>query len=523
MQKAMAVFNEFEHKYLTPGNILIFSAVSGAVLTLFYMIFLNDIYRDVGNCYATFSRIFAEGGIRESLNPALPVMQILLAGSISALTSLEPLRALILANGIFYVGLIVPLYFFLKRFVSPKLAAWGVFAYIFAPKIIRFSLGGLPEPARNFFLVLSVFFVFSIFDKPKFYKTVLLGLALAGFTLSRSEGILVSLMMIGAMFLFQICMSWKKNRFKALQTAFFCAFFSFLFFLLFLAPRIYMNFQVTGYPTPDSRLDRYIHQYITPSRPLWSLEEKGKRYTEVSSQRPRKTYTFSKQTKLQFKQLSRGAYELYLVFLALGLLSAFSVPQIRRHLLSGWQPAASPIEFKNEYLYILLLVLMHAVVYFPLQTSYRYYTFAIPLFMPLTLGGLKFVWELGGKFKLQPLLAIAVAAVTAVQIVNGLHSLTDQKKEYRLAGEWIQRHLGKPGEKLKVLNYHGYVIYWINGTVANPYYGGPVTKPEYASDFDIAIVEPDNELIVNVLKSRKDVVEVDQPYSGYVTVFRKIK
>ena len=139
-------FQQIEQKYLTPRNILIFSTLCGIFFTLLHMFFLNETYRDVGNCYATFSRIFAEGEYREGLNPGLPILQILMAGSLSALTGLEAFRSLILVNGIFYVGLIAPLYWFLKRFVSAKLAAWGVLAYIFAPKIIRFSLSAENTP-----------------------------------------------------------------------------------------------------------------------------------------------------------------------------------------------------------------------------------------------------------------------------------------------------------------------------------------------------------------------------------------
>lgn len=521
MRNITKIFLQLEQTCLTPRNILLLSAGFGILFTLLHVLFLNETYRDVGNCYATFTRIFAEGGFREALNPGLPILPILMAGTLSLVTGLEAFRSLILIDGFFYVALIAPLYWFLKRFVSSKLAAWGVFACLFAPKIIRFSLCGLPEPARNFFLVLSVLLVFSIFDKPKFYKTVLLGLALAGFTLSRSEGILISIMMLGTMFLFQLFPREKPDWRRRVQTALFCTCSGFLFFLLFLSPRMYLNYQTTGYPTPDCRLDRYIQKYLTPSRPLWSLEEKGRRYTDLSLEIHRKPFSVLKQLRLQFKQLSRGAYELYLVFLALGLLSAWFADWIRRHLLADWQPAADPRIHGREYLFLLVVLLMHAAVYFPLQTSYRYYTFAIPLFLPLTLGGVKLIWELGCKFHLQVLLALVILGLAAAQAVNGLASLTDQKPEYRAAGEWIRRNLGSSGKKLKILNYHGYVVYWINGKIMNPYYGGPTTKPEYASDFDIAIAEPDNLPVLNVLRSRKDVVELDHPHKKTVAVFRK--
>ena len=65
------------------------------------------------------------------------------------------------------------------------------------------------------------------------------------------------------------------------------------------------------------------------------------------------------------------------------------------------------------------------------------------------------------------------------------------------------------------------MVYWIDGTIVNFFYEGPSTRPEYASDFDVAIVDPEDEQILNVFRSRKDVEELKHPFEKTVTVFRK--
>lgn len=46
--------------------------------------------------------------------------------------------------------------------------------------------------------------------------------------------------------------------------------------------------------------------------------------------------------------------------------------------------------------------------------------------------------------------------------------------------------------------------------------------PEYASEFDVAILEPDDTGRIEILRSRADVTEVETPYGDVVTVFRQV-
>lgn len=511
----------FFEKCLSPKVLLWSSFALTVVSTVLSMVYLEDVYRDVGNVYATCTRQFAEGHFLEALNPALPVLQIFIAGTISFITGLEPLKSLILTCGIFFAGMIPPLYVFLKRFLSPRLAAWGVLLTVFAPKVLRISISGMPESARNFFLILLLCLIFSLFDKPKFYKTVLIGLTLVGLTLSRSEGILISITLFPFLFLFLLWIYWKENwKFKLWQ-AFRYTFLTAVFFLLFLLPRVYQNYLVTGYPTPDARLDRYIHQYITPSKPLRDLSDNEKTYVNISVTRTTEKKSFFGQFYSVLQQSARGGYEIYLSLAGIGLLTLIFAFAVRRYLFADWFPEAQLTTYRIEYLFILLIYILHSVIYFPLDIAYRYYVFLVPLLMPLTMTGIYFIWRLLSLFRLQIPTIIGIVILLFMQVVNGLDIIITQNTDHKKSAEWIKSHF-KKGKDLQVLNYHSYVLYWIDGKVVNPFYEGPRTLPQCASKFDIAIVEPDDKRVLDIFRSRKDVEEVTHPYVRSIIIFRKL-
>ena len=505
---------------ITPSLLLWTAFAVTTATTILSMFFLNDIYRDVGNVYATGTRLFADRHFLEAMNPALPILQILIGGIIAYLTPLDPLKSLILTCGIFYAALIPPLYLLLKRFLTPVSAAWGVLLTVCAPKLLRFSISGTPEPARNFFIVLLVYLIFRFFDKQTVGRTVLIGLALTGFTLARSEGLLISAALIPVLFCFLLKIHWKESWESKLRTSISYTFLTGFFFLLFLSPRMIQNYQVTGYPTPDARLDQYIHAYLTPSKPLRDLSDNKQNFATVKVEEPQHKFSIAKQVKLVLKQSSRGAYELYLVFAVLGLLSLIFAEQLRRRFLSEWRPAAGLRTFQKEYILILLIWLLHSAVFFPVVIAYRYYIFLIPLLMPFTMTGLELFWILIRRFHLQIPAAAGTAILLILQIQNGTDILFNRNSDNRKAGEWIRDHF-KKGKDLRIFNRNSYVVYWIDGTIVNAYYEGPATRMECVKDFDVAIFETSRKDELKVFRSRKDVVELETPYAKSVTVFRK--
>ena len=514
----------WEVRRLTVPVIISGAIVLGVLFTLCYCIFLVDIYRDVGGCYATFTRIFSRGEFLKGLNPSLPVMQIVIAGTVSYLSGFDPLRILLVTGGVFYLLTMLPLYFLLRRFVSPRLAAWGVLAYILAPKVIRFSLTGLPEPARNFFLVTAVLAVFLLFDHPKVWKSFLLGVALAGFTLSRSEGIIVSCMILALLAVYLFWQQRQKTSMrKAVATGLLYPLLASTCFLILLIPRLYVNYRQTGYPTPDARLNVYIHRYLTPSLPLRDFSRGPIRHTDVSTAvEPRREISAFKRLNNQLKQFSRGSYEVYLILAAAGLLAGLLAPGLRNRFLPEWEPKATYPDHRREYGFIAIVILMHAVVYWPVNPAYRYYTFCVPLLMPLTMAGLDLCWTFFRKHHLEQLVVLACLILGIAQIHNGFDSILDQEERHRLSGQWIAENFTPAGRPLRILNYNNYIIYWTNGEIINPYYEGASLLPEFASDFDVAILDPDDAARIEVLRSRKDLCEVPSPYTEVVTIFKRV-
>ncbi len=521
MQKLASKLLSWETNVFTVPVILGVAAILGVGLTLLHVIFLNDIFRDVGNCYAIYSRIIAEGDFLQGLNPSLPVMQIALAGMLSRLSGLEPLRALLLTGGMFYLLTMIPLFYLLKRFLPDRAAAWGALAYILAPKVIRFSLTGVPEPARNFFLVTAVLAIFLLFDRATVKKALLLGAALTGFTLSRSEGVIISFMILGTVAGFLFFLNRKAGNGRGLKIAILYPLLAFVCFAALLSPRLYTNWRQTGYPTPDARLDSYLHRYLMPSVPLRDLSGTKIRHTELSTPAKKEKDTALDRFFLQFEQITRGAYEVYLILAVIGLLSGILVAAIRKQLLPEWKPVAEWSAHRPEYIFLVLLLLMHIIIYLPVHAAYRYYIFCVPLLMPLTMAGILFCWELFRRFHLEQFLAVSLVLLAGGQIYNGLDAVLDQNEQHRLAGEWIREKFTPPDRKLRVLNYNGYLFYWTGGEAVNPYYEGPGMLPEYASGFDIAVLDPDDKGRIAILRSRSDLTEIQSPYEDAVTIFQK--
>ena len=159
-------------------------------------------------------------------------------------------------------------------------------------------------------------------------------------------------------------------------------------------------------------------------------------------------------------------------------------------------------------------------MFFPLNISYRYYIFLIPLLMPFTMTGLELLWILIRRFHLQIPAAAGTVILLILQIQNGTVILFDRNSDNRKAGEWIRDHF-KKGRDLRIFNKNSYVVYWIDGTIVNAYYEGPATRMECVKDFDVAIFETSRKDELKVFRSRKDVVELETPYTKSVTVFRK--
>lgn len=105
---------------LTPGRLLGCATGSAVLFMLCYLLFCNDIYRDVAACYTYYAGEWSRGNWLSAPISALPPLTIFAAGLL-ARTGLEIYSAVILLSALFYILMIFPLYGLLLRFFPPGL------------------------------------------------------------------------------------------------------------------------------------------------------------------------------------------------------------------------------------------------------------------------------------------------------------------------------------------------------------------------------------------------------------------
>lgn len=485
-----------------PQIILNIAVLLGSVFTVLNMIFLTEIYRDVGSCYAYGVRVFASGNYLEALRVDLPVLQIALGGIVSKLTGLEAFSALVFVTGAFYVLSAWPLFWLLRRFLMPAPAAWGVMLYMLAPKVIRFSTSGLCESGRNFFMILGCFLMFSLTDRIKAWKIVALGFCLAALSLSRSEGILNSGMMILLLFA-GFCWQRRRNiNWRAVVVAAATSAAVLLVMLSGLAPRVYQVYRITGEPVLDSRMigmaqtvRRTVLRQSVPTDVPSKYREAMSRMNSLPDIGERILSTVS--------SFIRGGYELYLVFAIVGLVAA-----VRRR------------EWRFEYTAFAVLIATNIICFFSIVNSYRYYTFVIPLLMVFTVNGIALVWRMAERFRVGWTLPLLFAGIAVGQIVNGLDNTFKRKHYFEVeAGHWIRAHRSEfaaaPGEKLKIFSQYPEVFFYCDAIQLGNSYESPLPD-----GFDLAIFEAGSQDEIEVIRSFYPMTEIDHPYRNKVRIFK---
>lgn len=414
-------------------KVLWLATILGVFMFIITMLFATSIYNDA-TLYANMSYAFSIGDWQRAFVDSAPPLFPVLSGLICKL-GVPVYYATLTVGSILFILTIFPLYFFLCCFTDKKYAAWGCLFYILAPKMIRFGCAGLQEGGRNFFVISSLCLIFSFFYNRKIFKLVLLGIALAGFTLIRSEGIAFVPLTLFCVILLVL----KKSDYK-FNIVFFRN--SIVYCLIILAacvatlsPRIYQVHEETGYFETDTRQVGAIKEYIkvfesnknNNVQPL-NITKESKKVKQVS--RLDKIFSLSFFGNF-INNFSRGTYELYEVLLALGLIIL-----IKRK------------KWTMEYSLIVLFVLINAGIFYLVSSNaYRYFIINILIFMPFTLIGYREFLRSFSKYNLRYIFLVAVFIVAIFQIINGLQNSLDNSKSFQKnIGYWISKNI-KPEEK----------------------------------------------------------------------------
>ncbi|MCP4101416.1 MAG: hypothetical protein GY750_08330, partial [Lentisphaerae bacterium] len=374
------------HKY--SKFIYSFSFVIAFLVSLLHILFCTDIYNDVAYAYLPMVQNFVAGNWKAAFT-GLPILVPTMAGFI-AKTGINEFTSMMIVSCVFYLATIPVVYHFVKYFFPEGgYAAWGALLYAIAPKIIRFSCTGLLNSSRNFFLLLSIYLIFSYSRDSKFIKLVYLGLSMAGLSLARGEGGLAVPIIIAGLAVLIFAAKWSKLNIKISAKILITCLVPICVFVIALTPRVLQTYINFGVPFIDARQMVFFEKY-TEFRLNCSWQEvvNPKLFPRISYKRyipDRKQQAPIISMKRINKFLScfiRGAYELYFIFAALGAFFWF-------YKRKG---------YIIEHCIIAFIILIFCIVYYCIVSSYRYFTFILPLLMPFTLIGAREVILLISKY-----------------------------------------------------------------------------------------------------------------------------
>ena len=463
------------------------SVTAGIVFSILSVIFIHDIYRDVANVYAYYAREIANGNFSEGWVPRATMLNILLAGGIGS-CGLEPYRAAVLVSCLFFVLTLFPLRRFLELFLTPLQSAWGCLLFITAPKIIRFSVSGLLDSSRYFFLITSLLLLFQLREKPRIGKAVLFGLSLAALSVSRGEEVVFAVaILIGLPVLtFLKSPDLFRNEFRKRIAVLGISVF---FFLTAVTPFCAANARWGG-------------AFITDVRIAQALGFTSDRRLQMKTSSETETHKGGKQFAHSFSSVVRGGYELYWIF-----------------SISGMFLLLRKRKWKWEHTVLIGVFLAHTMIYYLIGSAYRYSLYLIPMFMPFTMTGLGFFCELPQKMNWPErvrLTAVAslfvlICLIFGLQIRNGMEVVFARKDKWvrQVADTIIQwGRLNAPGRRVRVAAFGlGEAVYW-SGAYSVFNYKDGARDMKHFRDFDLLLIP---ESLLTEISERRDLRPVPLP------------
>ena len=206
---------------------------------------LDDIpQRDVAYRYAPAAEAFARGDWMYAFHPRMQVLHPVFSGILVSVFSISGFLAAKLSGLFFYALGIFPLYKLLQEVFCKKIAYWGIFAYVFASRILLLSYSGLRESHKQLvilLLALGVILVYKYRDQLKGYLIV--GLACGLAVCTRNDMILFAVVLFAVcalMEVYQKTIPWKTIL-------------SVLFGIVLSLPELIVNYKITGYVIPGAR------------------------------------------------------------------------------------------------------------------------------------------------------------------------------------------------------------------------------------------------------------------------------
>ena len=499
------------------SRVFFFALVAGVIMSLLSSLFIFDMFRDVASVYAYYAREISLGNWQAGWVGRVPMLHILLSGMWAKISGLETFRACVMISSLFFVLTIFPLRSFLLRYVSPLWSAWGCVLFIFAPKVIRYSVSGLLDSGRYFFLMASLLCLFRLSDKQfKMRYALLGGVSLAGLSVSRGEGLVAALLMLAG---YPVLVLLKQKddlyslKYKKILTAWtLCG----LFFCIGLLPFCYGNWKYNNCFVPDVRIKELFSSVteLKSDRNAQSLQQQANTRLDAAAVVFAPTPVQSNFAEA-LKDALRGGYELYLVFAITGMVILCMTKKW------NWELILLPC-----------ICLLHIIIYSKVVSSYRYSIYLVPLFMPFTITGLNFVGrKISVLFNRQyphrhsgaiHLFALAVASMLLFQAANGMKCVVERKdKKYYNAAEFIRDYAAKnfPGRRCRVASTQCPKTIYHSGAIAWWGYKQRELCNHDVNAFDLLLI--DKKQNHELLDLFENLYEIKTPESLPIRLFRK--
>ncbi len=520
----MSKWLEYIYRYCADSKKVLWTAITLSIIFMsIYVAFCLNLYDDVARCYGPMVQDIGNARWHQAFtgyDMIAPLVQTL--AGVLCYCGVKAYTALIIISALFYIITIFPLYGLLRRFISDNYAAWGCFAYIVAPKIIRFSGTGLLNSARNFFIIWALYALLKFFDHYKKGQLIWLGVALGGLALARGEGVgFIPLFGLFFIIIFYLKQRHKSSHLLLLKLIGYIMLLATVF-LSIISPRLIQMYRDTGYPVIDKRQAHYLYfLFGQPDEKLKKESLNRPTVTEVISGQPAPLPRVKQPVRakahrtaywLEFLgDISRGSYELYLILAIVGI-----VVIVKTH------------QWRAEYYLLLAVAFFNALIFYNVVIAYRYFTINLLLFMPFTVLGVVFLVEQIKKYlpnRLQPrlILLLALLAITSGQVINGMAMV---KRDHRCwffkpVGEWLRSQA--PKQRLVIISDQPQFAFWADAIRPNI----NLDKAENIArlqklQFDyLVITNRHHEALLKTL-DKLGYHKVKHPYQAVATIYRGI-
>ncbi len=413
----------------TDGKKLLFLFSLGMLICMPLILFNVDPGKDTSMFYTPMIREIARGNFAGGYYPMIPPL-FSTVGAIFCFLGLHCFTAAKLTSTLFFVGTIFPIWGIVHRVFGKRYAFWACLTFLFCHRMIRHAGDGLIDPGKAFFLTLTVYLLIRSSNGCSIRLATSLGLALAGLTLVRGEGVMFAGIAI-ALALFLILRKGRSMKSMVSSVILVCT------FSLAIFPWVLNSYVQTGYPVTDSRqigLLRPVFRRLGVSRRTPSLTVNSPMLELVA--KPAKGSERKQPYSKVSKEVFEGIYPLFSWLSIIGMISWHRRKKwsVESHVIIG-------TVILHTTILTVLLVGANAFV------QKRYVIAVLPLLMGWVAIGGEVLWR---RFKnrfpnVSPVVPIGIVAVVATVLIwegNGRLHMKPSKTEAALAkvecGKWIR-------------------------------------------------------------------------------------